>query len=106
MECLAIVKAIPHFEIYLSVQPFIVVTDHKALQYLQSACHLNGRLTRWDLQLQHHNFIIKHRLGKSHQNADGLSRQAWPEDKRTHPNEDVGALGVGDVRSHPDMNMS
>ena len=80
MECLAVVKAISHFEVYLTGRQFTVVTDHSALQYLQSSCHLNGRLTRWALQLQHHDFSIKHRKGKTHQNADGLSRQAWEEE--------------------------
>ena len=80
MECLAVVKAISHFEVYLTGRQFTVVTDHSALQYLQSSWYLNGRLTRWALQLQHHDFSIKHRKWKTHQNADGLSRQAWKEE--------------------------
>ena len=87
LECLAVVCAIEHFAAHLVGRQFMVVTDHQALQYLQSSRHLNGRLTRWALQLQHHNFVIKHRPGKTHQNADGLSRQAWrvEEDQGPEP---------------------
>jgi len=60
-----------------------VITDHRALEYLQSSRHLNGRLTRWALILQHYSFMVKYRPGKQHQNADGLSRQAWAEQDRT-----------------------
>ena len=33
-----------------------------------------GRLARWALQLQQHDFTIVHRPGKQHQNADAISR--------------------------------
>ena len=77
LECLAIVKAIDHFAVHLWGREFMVVTDHKALQYLDSSKHLNARLTRWALQLQQHSFKTKYRPGIKHGNADGLSRQAW-----------------------------
>lgn len=102
LECLAVVRAIDHFAVYLSGRAFTVVTDHKALEYLQSSRHLNGRLTRWALQLQHYNFSIRYRPGKSHQNADGLSRQRWEEmsnESRQGPDEAVRAQEEGgDVR--------
>ena len=58
---------------------FTVERDHKALQYFPSSRHLNSRLTRWALKLQSYSFTIQYRPGKSNQNADGLSWQAWPE---------------------------
>jgi hypothetical protein len=36
-ECLAVIWAIKHFEQYLGLLPFQVVTDHSALKYLQTA---------------------------------------------------------------------
>ena len=75
LECLAVVRAIDHFAVYLWGRPFTVVTDHQALQYLDSSRHLNSRLTRLALQLQQHSFKIAYRPGSKHGNADGLSRQ-------------------------------
>ena len=80
LECLAVVKAIDHFAVHLCGRPFTVVTDHQALQYLDSSRHLNSRLTRWAVQLQQHSFKIRYRPGATHGNADGLSRQAWSDE--------------------------
>ena len=85
LECLAVIRAIDHFAVHLTGRVFTVVTDHRALQYLESSRHLNGRLTRWALQLQHYSYTIRYRQGKSHQNADGLSRQAWGKSEETLP---------------------
>ena len=86
-ECLAVVQAIDHFAAYLIGRPFTVETDHRALQYLHSSRHLNARLTRWALKLQSYSFNIRYRPGKSNQNADGLSRQAWPDDGEVQGNQ-------------------
>ena len=82
IECLAIVKAVDHFAIHLLGRSFIVVTDRKALEALQSSRKLNSRLLRWALALQTYNFKVKYRPVSTHQNVDGLSRQAWDID---HP---------------------
>ena len=34
-ECLAVVLAIKHFHVYLIRKPFVIPTDHRALQWLQ-----------------------------------------------------------------------
>ena len=39
----------------------------------------NPRLTRWALAIQPFYYTIVHRPGRLHSNADGLSRQSWPE---------------------------
>ena len=52
MECLAVVRGMEHLEVYLLGKEFTMQTDHHALQFLQTSCHLNGRLTRWALHLQ------------------------------------------------------
>ena len=57
------------------------LADRGGHQYLQSSRHLNGRLTHWALKLQSYTFTVRYRPGKSNQNADGLSRQAWPEEE-------------------------
>ena len=82
-ECLGVVASLKHFDVFLIGRHFEIVTDHRALQYLQSMKNANPRLTRWALAVQPFDFSISHRPGKSHGNADGLSRQAWPEDYAT-----------------------
>ena len=85
LECLAVIRAIDHFAVRLSGTQFTAVTDH---QYLQSSRHLNGRLTRWALQLQHYHFTIRYCPGNTHQNADGLSRQVWEKSEEIKKTED------------------
>ena len=89
-ECLAVVRALHHFGVYLEEAHFTVVTDHKALQYLNSARHTNGRVAIWALQLQPFSFKVQHRAGRDHGNADGLSRQEWRDGLR--PQEGGGSV--------------
>ena len=77
LECLAVVMAIKHFEIYLAGQRFELVTDHLALKRLRSSTNHNRRLTRWCLFLQEFDFVVTYRPGPENTNADGLSRQCW-----------------------------
>ena len=90
-ELLAIVNSLKHFDVYLLGQEFTIMTDHSALQFLNRMHNSNHRLTRWALSLQPYSFTVVHRAGVSNGNADGLSRQAWEEDKK-----DIG-LRPGEV---------
>ena len=40
------------------------------------------RLTRWALVLQPFSFDVRFRPGNTNANADGLSRQDWPEEQQ------------------------
>ena len=51
-----------------------------ALTALRGSHKLNGCPMRWALALQAYQYAIKDHPGIHHQNADGLSRQSWPED--------------------------
>ncbi|KAL3861238.1 hypothetical protein ACJMK2_007286 [Sinanodonta woodiana] len=73
-ECLAIVLAIDSLRYCLSGTTFEIVTDHNPLTWFNQMQSKNQRLLRWCLALQPYNFIIKHRSGKQHGNADALSR--------------------------------
>ena len=78
LECLAVVAAIRHFEVYLAGRRFELVTDHQALKGLRTSQNHNRRLS---LFLQDFQFSTRYRPGDLNQNADGLSRQCWPEVK-------------------------
>ncbi|GFU99146.1 retrovirus-related Pol polyprotein from transposon 297 [Trichonephila clavipes] len=53
---------------------YLIMTDHNPLVWLNRNVSSNLRLLRWALALQPYNFRIVHRSGKSHKNADSLSR--------------------------------
>ncbi|GFT35721.1 retrovirus-related Pol polyprotein from transposon 297 [Trichonephila clavipes] len=73
-ECASIVFAIKRLHYYLDGNSFLVMTDHNPLVWLNINVSSNPRLMRWALALQPYNFRIVHRSGKSHKNADSLSR--------------------------------
>ncbi|GFS53716.1 retrovirus-related Pol polyprotein from transposon 297 [Trichonephila clavipes] len=73
-ECASIVFAIKRLHYYLDGNSFLVMTDHNPLVCLNRNVSSNPRLMRWALALQPYNFRIVHRSGKSHKNADSLSR--------------------------------
>ena len=73
LECLAVVWAIRHFQHYL-FRPFVVITDHAALKWLQTSKMPKGRRARWIMELQQYHFSIEHQPGKTNANADALSR--------------------------------
>ena len=73
-EALAVVFAIKQFKQYLTDRPFLVISDHRPLQWLENQKDNNGRLGRWAVTLSSLNYRIVYRPGKMHQNADSLSR--------------------------------
>ena len=77
-ECLAIVWATHKLRHYLIGAHFIIETDHKPLEWLQSKRSSHARsqkLERWALQLRGFDFSIVHRQGSYNQHADALSRR-------------------------------
>ena len=73
LECLAVVEAVEHFEVYLS-KPFKVITDHSALRWLLTYKKPKGRLFRWSVKLSTLTYELIHRAGKNQQHVDALSR--------------------------------
>ncbi len=73
-ELLAILYAVEKFHSYVAGTKFLLVTDHSALQYMNSVKNKNAKLARWAARLASYDFSIKHRAGRVHNNADGLSR--------------------------------
>ncbi|GFV34877.1 retrovirus-related Pol polyprotein from transposon 297 [Trichonephila clavipes] len=73
-ECTSIVFAIKRLHYYLDGNSFLVMIDHNPLVWLNRNVSSNPRLMRWALALQPYKFRIVHQSGKSHKNADSLSR--------------------------------
>ena len=73
-ECLAIVWGLKKFHRFLYGQHFVLETDHRSLEYLNTSHSINPRLTRWSLALQPFRFTIKYIKGSENVGADYLSR--------------------------------
>ena len=78
-ELLAVVMSIKQFHHYLYGVNFTVRTDHGALTWLMRFKNPEGQIARWLEVLSTYDFEIKHRAGKQHGNADGLSRRPCSE---------------------------
>ena len=74
-EALAVVAAVKEFYPYLYGRPFTLYTDHNPLTSLHGLKDTGGRLTRWLLYLQQFDMDVLYRPGRSHGNADGMSRR-------------------------------
>jgi hypothetical protein len=83
-ELLSIVKSLSHFHVYLYGRKFVVRTDHASLRWLLNFKDLEGQLARWVERLQMYDFIILHRPGSRHVNADVLSRRPCSVDACTY----------------------
>ena len=103
LQGLAVVAAVQHFQPYLITHPFVVETDHKALVFLGSAQHQNGRLARWAVKLQPYSFSIRYRKGALNTNADVLSRCFEEEVPAilSNPSLPTHMGGGGDVMRSP-----
>ncbi|KAL5471114.1 hypothetical protein EMCRGX_G029195 [Ephydatia muelleri] len=73
-ELLAMVYFVDHFRRYLLGRKFTLRTDHAALKWLQSFKSPEGKMVRWLEKLQDFDFVVVHRKGKKHLNADALSQ--------------------------------
>lgn len=83
-ELLAIVSSLKNFHHYLYGRHFLVRTDHGALRWLLNFKNPEGQMARWFEVLASYDFEIQHRAGKSHNNADALSRRHCTEQHCSH----------------------
>ncbi|CAB4005229.1 Retrovirus-related Pol poly from transposon, partial [Paramuricea clavata] len=75
-ECLALVLALQHFEVYVSSTsvPLEVFSDHNPLMFLHKMKNKNQRLLRWSLVLSEYDMKMEHIKGRDNLLADCLSR--------------------------------
>jgi len=100
-ELLAIVKAIDHFHPYLYGRKFTIRTDHASLQWLLNFKNPEGQIARWLDKLQTYDFRIVYRTGRSHQNADVLSRRPCFETNCKHCQHQEEKDGTENTTSMP-----
>ncbi|KAK3507794.1 hypothetical protein QTP70_000406 [Hemibagrus guttatus] len=86
-ELLAIKLALEEWRHWLegARHPFLVLTDHKNLEYLRAAKRLNPRQARWALFFTRFEFSISYRPGSKNTKADALSRMFAPEESPETP---------------------
>ena len=83
-EGLAIVFGVTKFRQYLLGREFTIISDHKPLLSLFSHTRsipqmASARILRWALTLSAYQYTISFKSGKTHCNADGLSRLPLPD---------------------------
>jgi hypothetical protein len=74
METIAILEALLKWEDKLLGRRFLVVTDHKALEFFKTQKRLNSRQARWMEFLARFDFDITYVKGETNLVADALSR--------------------------------
>jgi len=77
-ELLAVVWFLRVFKQYLLGRRFKVRTDHAALSWLRHTPDPIGQQARWLEQLEEFDFVVEHRPGVRHGNADAMSRRMCP----------------------------
>jgi hypothetical protein len=75
LEFYAVVQALRVWEHYLLHREFVLHSDHKALESLNSSSKINRMHARWIERLQAFKYVLKHTSGQSNKVADALSRR-------------------------------
>ena len=81
LELLAVLATLEAHHHLIDGQRIKLQTDHRNLTYLMNLKEPNGRLGRWVLRLQEHNFDIEYRKGQYMDISDCMSRN--PQEKTT-----------------------
>lgn len=88
-ELLAVYKYVKMFRHYLLGRDFKIRTDHKALTWMLKWDNPNtSQYSAWKAELEEYQFVIEHRAGEKHQNADSLSRMPPPCGQCSLPHPD------------------
>lgn len=73
-ELLAVVIAPKHFHSYLYGQDVLLRMDNAAVSWMRTLNVPTGQVARWLQERNTYNLTVIHQGGKSHSNADALSR--------------------------------
>lgn len=105
-EGLAIVWGVKKFHQFLFGREFVILSDHKPLQFLFSEkrpvpAMASSRIQRWALTLSAYKYCMVFRAGKEQGNSDGLSRLPLKEAPENVPQPEDTVLML---QSLSDMN--
>ena len=87
-ECAAIVFGLKKFRPFVYGKEIDIITDHAGLRYLMTTKDLTNRLARWSLSLMDYQFKIIYNKGRSHGDADYLSREPFPPESTNNKAEE------------------
>ena len=96
-ELLSVLRFTRYFRHYLLGKKFVCRTDHNSLVWLLGFKNIEGQLSRWLEELAEYDFVLIHRPGKDHVNADVLSRLT--EDKVCF--NYTGEISPDQLKCHP-----
>jgi hypothetical protein len=68
------VFALYKFKHYLLGNKFVFYVNHMALVYLVNKPQVLGRIVEWLLLFPEYDFVVMHKLGRTHVVVDALSR--------------------------------
>ncbi len=74
LEGLALFESVQYFAFYLYGRRFIIITDHRGLEWLKSGKQKNRRVYGWALKLSEFHFDVVYQSGAKNVVADDLSR--------------------------------
>ena len=86
-ELLAVVHFVEAYRYYLYGRPFLIRTDHSSLRWMLRQKEPKDQLARWIQRLAVFQFVIEHRPGAKHGNADGMSRKCFRGGVCFHPTQ-------------------
>ena len=69
-EALAVIEGVKQLQHYVYGRQFTVLTEHSVVRWLMNIKEPTGRLARWALLLQQHDFTIQHRSEPTNGNAE------------------------------------
>ncbi|CAB4023351.1 Hypothetical predicted protein [Paramuricea clavata] len=72
-DLLALIWGLENFAPYLVGKQFIARTDHSALRWIKNFKQPKGQVVLWIKRLSIFDFVVEHRPGRNHGNADGMS---------------------------------
>ena len=73
-EAYAIKWGVEKFDYYLASTPFTIMTDHRALTFIDKTVFRNQKVARWQEELSRYSFTVQYLEGRKNVFADWLSR--------------------------------